>query len=247
MVASPAAIAAGRQAAATDVLNDKALCTAVTSVENKQMHGFDVTFYYDQLDGDEKSKILKAMDEAFQILHANTYHNNINVGIDIYLTDRPHVRNIAHVGNAAGGQSITIFLGPRVHHRQRAMRNPPIQVEGGITAGNRARGIADHSYDGTTVWFGNPKQVAMTAAVIIHEMGHVLHEFSSPGIFWDLKVDASAQPYAALVGWPAQALAVSQYATTNALEFVAETFTGMMLGKTYAPVVIAAYGALGGP
>ena len=87
----------------------------------------------------------------------------------------------------------------------------------------------------------------MSTAVVIHEMGHVLHEYSSPGVFWDLKVEASAAPYNAATGWPAASLEVSQYATTNAMEFVAETFTGIQLGKTYSPTVMAAYAALGGP
>jgi len=121
-----------------------------------------------------------------------------------------------------------------------------MQIEGGVSAGGRARGIADHIYDGTTNWFGNPKQVAMTTTVIIHELGHVLHEFSSPGIFWNAKVNATAQAYFALVRL-AQATAVSQYATTNALEFVAESFAGMMMSMTYSPNVVIAYGALGSP
>jgi hypothetical protein len=245
-MASAADIRRGRIAAANDIRDGKALCTDVSSVESKNMHGFRVSLYYDSISSGETSKLVKGIDKGFELLGAAGHAGVVDEPIHLYLTDKAGVMNVAFVGDAAGGQTVTIFLGPRVHHAQRKMKNPPMQIEGGITAGGRARGIADQEYDGTTVWFGNPKQVAMITAVTVHEMGHVLHEYNNPGIFWDLKVDRTAQQHNA-TGWMAHAMDVSQYATNNALEFVAETFTGTILGKNYAGPLMGAYAALGGP
>jgi len=76
------------------------------------------------------------------------------------------------------------------------------------------------------------------AAVVTHELGHNLHESSDEGVFWDAVTNATPEPLANQV---------SNYATKNKLEFVAEVFTGVMYGRTYSTPIMARYAALGGP
>lgn len=143
------------------------------------------------------------------------------------------------MGNSAGNAAYTIFMGTKT-----GQHNPQVRTAPGITGGIGAsgpRGVADQVYDGTQRWFGNPKMHAHATTVVIHEIGHVLHDVQNPGLFWDYKL---GRPGAG--GWLAIATSVSHYATQNPLEFVAETFAGRLSGKTYAGVA-APYAAVGGP
>lgn len=75
-------------------------------------------------------------------------------------------------------------------------------------------------------------------AVLVHEMGHNLHSRSAPDVF-------NSATYASHnSSW---AHSVSRYAATNHKEFVAETFTGLVAGKSYSQGVMAEYNKLGGP
>jgi hypothetical protein len=76
------------------------------------------------------------------------------------------------------------------------------------------------------------------AAVVTHELGHNLHETADEGSFWDAVTNAVPEPLANQV---------SNYATKNKLEFVAEVFTGRMYGRNYSQAIMARYAALGGP
>ena len=76
------------------------------------------------------------------------------------------------------------------------------------------------------------------AAVVVHELGHNLHERANENFFWNGAAAGAAEPTANLV---------SNYATKNALEFVAEFFTGRMYGKNYPAAVTAAYNGYLGP
>jgi hypothetical protein len=73
---------------------------------------------------------------------------------------------------------------------------------------------------------------------IIHEIGHIIHERFYGDPFWELlKGNAPAN----LAG------KVSQYANTGKKEFVAEVFTGSILGMKFDADVMAEYKKLGGP
>jgi len=76
------------------------------------------------------------------------------------------------------------------------------------------------------------------SGTVVHEIGHAIHHYTSR-VEWsrdqlDLKEDAIAGK-------------VSRYAQTNAKEFVAETFTGLVYGKEYDDDVMGLYQSLGGP
>lgn len=79
-------------------------------------------------------------------------------------------------------------------------------------------------------------------AVVTHELGHNLHERANEGFFWDTNE----------CSWgndddQRAARAVSEYATKNKLEFVAEVFTGIMYGETYENSIMDSYREYLGP
>lgn len=162
-----------------------------------------------------------------------------------YLTSGA-VPNVAMKTYNAGNPEPVIFLGPNMWAKNPKAAGPNPGVQGGIgTAG--PRGVANQCYDGTTRFFGNPKQKAQGAAIVIHELGHILHEINSPGTFWEIQIQTEGQqPITSSPTWAGQAPKVSHYACNNCLEFVAETFTGILCGKNYDANVTAAYNGAGG-
>lgn len=79
-------------------------------------------------------------------------------------------------------------------------------------------------------------------AVTLHELGHVSHELMDEQGFWTLK-DPKAQ-----AAPPGEAADVSAYAAQNKLEFVAETFTAVLVSpKNYPQALWDAYDTLHGP
>ncbi len=132
-----------------------------------------------------------------------------------------------------------VFLGPKIATPNPSTAHPP-GLKGGV--GQKGpRGVAHHTYDSTWRGLNNPKQTAQATATVIHELGHVLHELQNPERFWEFH-DKPIPPDVAKV-----AIQVSHYATNSPLEFVAEVFTGGVLGKRYGKEVRDAYGSLGGP
>jgi hypothetical protein len=83
---------------------------------------------------------------------------------------------------------------------------------------------------------------AFAKAIVVHEMGHVLHKTKSPEIFWAMKTEESA-----FLDWRDLAMEVSQYAHMNPMEYVAEVFTGRAYGFSYSPAVLSKYVEFGGP
>lgn len=188
---------------------------------------------------------MTAIDNVFKGLSSFDYHKlMLKKEVIIYLCDNFSIKNIAFMN----GKNINIFLDPGTKgHMSKLSSGSNLGIRGGVSTGDRARGIADRRYEKTwRTLLGNPKQLAMIAAVVIHEMRHALYEHLRPDVFWDLKREHSAQQHNSS-GWMESPMEVSQYVTTNALEFVAETFTGTMCGTSYDSKVLAGYQALGGP
>jgi hypothetical protein len=110
------------------------------------------------------------------------------------------------------------------------------------------RGVADQIADVALAGTGTQKEKeakankAYARAVVVHEMGHVLHKTRSPETFWKMKAEPGA-----FKNWMELALQVSEYATNNCLEFVAEVFTGKTLGLKYSAAIMAKYDEFGGP
>jgi hypothetical protein len=121
---------------------------------------------------------------------------------------------------------------------------------------NGKRGVADQRYDEqrksvrdparwllqATGRYQSSKIEAKAEAVVVHELGHLLHAAQSPDQFWaGREVDAPVVDNRI-------AQQVSSYAMgNNPAEFVAEVFTGIVYDKTYSPQVMAEYARNGGP
>jgi hypothetical protein len=126
-------------------------------------------------------------------------------------------------------------------------------VKGGI---GQDRGVADQRYDAMRKPLVSPARLIMgkdayqaakvsakATAVIEHEIGHLLHEANDPQRYWAFKKGVRND---LVKGEVDSAMKVSQYATRNKLEFVAEVFTGRMFGTIYPPDVLSLYRDSGG-
>ncbi len=120
----------------------------------------------------------------------------------------------------------------------------------GLVLGSAERGVADQAYDKKRMstlnpnrwWLGESKYQqrkvsAKMTTVVVHEIGHILHEREHRASFWTHKTtwgDEGRPP-------STQASKVSQYATKSKLEYVAEVFTGLVMGIHYDQDVIDVY------
>lgn len=147
--------------------------------------------------------------------------------------------NVAIKGDAQGNFSVVVYIGgAAIHHDKKVIT----QKESGVVGGQGMnRGVAHQIYDGTQRWFGNPKQHAMAVVVVIHELGHVMHESNDAQSHWK-----SMMPDYMTDTWKAPSKEVSQYAGKSGGELVAEVFAGTLSGKKYSANVVNAYRALGG-
>ncbi len=165
------------------------------------------------------------------------------------ITPATGVRNIAFLGDRNGDRAVTIFLGPKVmaYEPKASPANENI-VTGGMGRTN-VRGVPDQIYDKNT--FG--KDQARAEAIVVHELGHMLHELHSEQIFWNLKL-GFGDPTKPLEYRPPPTAPgtvtpkISQYcmAQQNYLELVAECFCGRVFGLTYDKAVLAEYTSAGG-
>ena len=134
-----------------------------------------------------------------------------------------------YLSNAQGFQSVA-------YHRDfgaDARRTVVLLGQGAInTAGMVGRqGVADV--------VGRQSQATYCAAVVVHELGHNLHELFGEEFFWT--PNANTPPNVPL------AMEISQYAATNKKEVVAEVFTGMLYGIVYRPAIMNMYAFYEGP
>lgn len=238
MVASLAEITEGRKYEAKEVQRVQSLTGSymITHKSYANPGGGTVAVMISTETGDGGGSLkLTATDRALRAVIGRGFRLP---ALSIYFSAATGVPCVAFMGNAAGNAEYTIFMGPKT-----GQHNPQTGTAPGLVGGVGAsgeRGVADQMYDGTNRWFGNPKRHAHATCVMVHEIGHVLHDVASPGQFWDYKKGRAA------AGWLAHASDVSHYATKNPLEMVAETFCGSILGKTYPGGVGVAYANLGG-
>ena len=164
-------------------------------------------------------------------------------GITFICTDDANVRCIMFSTDGTGARAYRIYVGPQAVLQNKAAPHTKDVYAGGMgTAGDR--GIAHHIYDEKQSFFGNPGRTAMAEAVVVHELGHLLHEHMGSDAFWCEKKSGSGIDTAGLV---AAATRVSHYANKGPLEFVAEVFTARIYKKGVPPEAVAWYTALDGP
>lgn len=152
------------------------------------------------------------------------------------------------------GGSLSLFLGDRMMFGANPLLKGQNPVFGMGQKG--ARGVADQIYDSKSKspldpsrWllamrnsYQASRASAKATAVVVHELGHIIHERRSPESFWNNKKTSAGVVPADL------AAAVSSYLVNNNYdEFVAEVFTGLVHGKRYPPNVMEAYQRQGGP
>ncbi len=225
MAISPAQLSDLRKREATEA-SKRGAKTGSQLCIYKTISGIEVEIYTDQgLEGDGKLKIA-GIERAVKMIADKGF---ALPSLRFILTGAGGVENVAFMGNSSGNRAAVVYLGPKI-----GMQNKK----------NVTQGVSDAVYDGTQRFFGNPKQTAMVTTVVIHELGHVLHELMAEDQFWTNHEPATMT--SALV-WGMAASKVSQYARKMPLEFVAEAFSGIMVGKRYDQEVKIAYRALGGP
>lgn len=241
-MASPIEISNGRRNEGTEVVRNLNKTGSMSFVyKTYQRTGgrlVSVQIGTERADGQSKLK-LEAIDKALRAIVAKGFELP---DLTFYCTSAEGVPCVAYMGDLGGNPAYTIFMGPKT-----GQHNPQAKLAAGALQGGYGdktkgpRGVADQVYDGTQRWFGNPKMHAHATAVVIHELGHVLHDVQSAAQFWDFKLGRDPGGYKEL------AVSVSHYAMNNALEFVAETFAGVMSGKRYTGTGMTAYANVGGP
>lgn len=130
------------------------------------------------------------------------------------------MKNCAYQRGMGGGQDPTMVLSPKV-----------LDPMWAASLGGLCTKVSDGGAKG------------LCAAIVVHEVGHLLHELEAEDWFWG--------PAAA---FPPNGLSINQiadevsiYATTNAKELVAEVFLGRVYGKNFGKPVMDAYAAFQGP
>jgi len=208
-----------------------------------------ITVRADPADTNAAAK-LQSLTDALSLVEQKT-HLHLDA-LRLYLGI--NVRCIAYMGESADDRSYVLFLGDQMTTKTPVtLSEKASQIKGGF--GSAERGVADQAYDKTRMstlnpkrwWLGEAKyqQAKVTAkmtTVVVHELGHILHEREHSESFWTHKTtwgDEGRPP-------AQQASKVSQYATKSKLEYVAEVFTGLIMGIHYPQDVIDVYLQLGG-
>jgi hypothetical protein len=208
-----------------------------------------ITVRADPADTNAAAK-LQAVTDALSLVEQKT-HLHLD-SLRLYLGS--NVRCIAYMGEAADNRNYVLFLGDQMTAKTAVtMSEKASQIKGGF--GSAERGVADQAYDKKRMstlnpsrwWLGEAKYQqrklsAKMMTVVVHEIGHILHEREHRASFWTHKTtwgDEGRPP-------STQASKVSQYATKSKLEYVAEVFTGLVTGIHYDQDVIDVYLELGG-
>ncbi len=120
--------------------------------------------------------------------------------------------------------------------------------------------VADQIYDYYKPTYTVNAKSRRVLAAIFHEFGHILHQYLAPDDYFQLAeehkliVNGQGSPGVKARHKKIHELGkqVSQYAgtqdnRTGAPEFIAEVFSGLMMGLSYGDEVMAAYKSCGGP
>ena len=181
--------------------------------EMLNVEGVACKVYFDTADGARADKKTGIQAGVKRVVDAGYAFAN---GITFYCSGVQGFQSVAFHRQFGGARKTTVLLGAS-------------SVD---TAGMVGRkGIADQ--------VATASKATYCAAVVVHELGHNLHELADEAWFWD----------AAAGGLPnvAVALEVSQYAASNQKELVAEVFTGLAYGMAFRPAILDMYAAYHGP
>lgn len=175
------------------------------------LSGVRCTIYVDKSDPGAAHKVIGIQHGVKRVVDAGFQFPN---GIEFYLSSVPGYQSVAYhrdlaPGGGTGRRSVVLLGAGAVN-----------------TAGMIGRrGIADA--------VATRNESTYCACVVVHELGHNLHELLSEDFFWT--PNANQPPNVGL------ALQISQYAATNKKEVVAEVFTGKLYGINYSPAIMNMY------
>lgn len=231
---------------------------------HEQIRGVDVTFYIgtgkddEEHPNDKKRGVKRAIERI-----KDSYRNIVIPHLYVYMLNptqgpkrsdinaRMQIQTVAtHVDRLGNNRATIVLTGssllknPISGGDKNPLRAPVLKCNKKkyhATPGTaRARGIAD--YWAESIW--RHKLSNRVAAIVIHEIGHVLHQIQHPERFWPLNCCADNFKQV-----PNISTNVSLYASKSLCEFVAEVFTARILGcSMYVNRLINEdYGILGGP
>ncbi|OOY33753.1 hypothetical protein [Solemya velum gill symbiont] len=156
--------------------------------------------------------------------------------------------------NTPHGKEVYLFLGDKMMFQY----NKSLQDELFSSGEKGPRGVCDQIYDdqkrfieNRALWcccyspheqdYQSPVSAKATA-IVVHELGHILHENNDKESFWQNNKIASPKVISADL-----ARQVGSYVIgNNPNEFVAEVFTGLVYGKRYSEGIIKEYEKEGG-
>ena len=183
--------------------------------------GVTITSFYDDTEHQHDEKML-AVDNA--VMKVQSLGIGLPVSIKVYCTGSTNIgtlqmKNVAFPRGIGGEQDAAMVLSPKVLDRAWAA-----------------------GLNGVCTTVGENTPAGLCTAIVVHEIGHLLHESEDDAAFWG-----------EMPGFPDGLTpldiyqSVSAYAATNTKELVAEVFLGRVFGKAYPPKIMDAYRALGGP
>jgi len=155
----------------------------------------------------------------------------------VIFTGGRSVLNCAHHVNQREEQAITLVITDSA-----ILLNENTGVAGILEVGRSGpRGLPDRVADLPA--HARDKVVGRIAGIVIHEIGHMLHSILQPAKFWPL-VDGTAGYKLS----PNRKESISYYCASSPMltEYVAETFTMLVVGETVGQNELVDYVACGG-
>lgn len=213
MVATAAQILAGGNYEAGAYSLKQIGSVKVYEQETLNVAGVMCKVYFDSADGDRAAKKSGIQAGVKRVVDSGYAFPN---GITFYCSSVGGFQSVAFHRQIGGARKTTVLLGAS-----------SVDTNGMVGR----KGIADQIASGS--------KASYCEAVVVHELGHNLHELADEGWFWD--PDAGTPPNIDL------AMEVSQYAATNKKELVAEVFTGMAYGMVFKPAIMQMYSDYRGP
>lgn len=230
-----------------------ASCTNLVKV--RTVNGIKVGFYDE---GKDDSTASSKFDAALEALTQVSARFTLPPRMNIYCTsddtsygfvDRTSDELQPATGHVLLGKSVTLY-------REKESDDPVTiadkswKVRGGMTTGGR-RLVADQIHD-ETLGGKQAKQEAALLTCCYHELGHVLHAYDPDSVYYDgqdLKTGLFPGKHRDV--YDIARTHVSEWSLFGSdvtpAEFVAETFSGLMMGRSFHQIAIDFYSLVSGP
>ncbi|XXF79280.1 hypothetical protein P2318_05870 [Myxococcaceae bacterium GXIMD 01537] len=152
-------------------------------------------------------------------------------------------------GHVLLGKSVTLYR-PMEEDEALTIGDTKCKVRGGLTSGGR-RLVADQVYEATNGGTA-AKQKAALLTCCYHELGHVLHAYDPDSIYYDGQdLKTKLFPGKQRDTYDLSRTYVSEWSLYGSdvvpSEFVAEVFSGLMMGLSFHQLAITFYNMVSGP